>query len=305
MSPRSPIALRTIRLGLALGLAAVAATANAQSEVGAPAEAPAMRIVSLNPSLTAILVAIGARDQIVGVDDFSARAQPEVADLPRVGGLYNPSLEAVVALEPDLVVYVPSAEQRDFRARLEALGISRLALNPVDFDDVVASIETLGQRVGRAEAASARTDAIREMRLQAERATRDLPPARVVLVLQREPLFVAGPGSFVDDMLQAVGAANLAAELEATWPRASREWLLAAGPDVLLDASHDPASAEAYWARWSSLPAVTGDRVHRLPEGVATLPGPYLDEALLALLEAVHGPAFAARVKQSAAGPAS
>src|SRR5262245_52102667 len=68
---------------------------------------PPRRIVSLNPSLTAILVTVGAREQIAGVDDFSSKSQPEVATLPTVGGFFNPSLEAVVAVKPDLVVLVP------------------------------------------------------------------------------------------------------------------------------------------------------------------------------------------------------
>jgi ABC-type hemin transport system substrate-binding protein len=83
------------------------------------ADVPARRIVSMNPSLTRILVAIGAADALVGVDAFSARAEPAVASLPRVGGLYSPSLESVVELQPDLVVIVPSFEQREFRTRRE------------------------------------------------------------------------------------------------------------------------------------------------------------------------------------------
>ena len=101
---------------LALGLALLAAAAGARAE-------PAHRVVSLNPSLTAILVALGARGALVGVDSFSARQQPEVAGLPTVGGLYNPSLEGVVALAPDLVVYVPTAEQRAFQRQLQELGV--------------------------------------------------------------------------------------------------------------------------------------------------------------------------------------
>ena len=88
--------LRSAALALLLALAAGAAGA------------PPRRIVSLNPSLTAILLALGAQDALVGVDSFSAQQEPEVAGLPTVGGLYNPSLEAVVALAPDLVVFVPT-----------------------------------------------------------------------------------------------------------------------------------------------------------------------------------------------------
>ena len=262
---------------------------------GPAAEAPpaagtahAERVVSLNPSLTAILLALGAGDVLVGVDDFSARQQPAVAELPRVGGLYNPSLEAVVALEPDLVVLVPSAEQRNFRRRLEELAIPALVLDPVGFEEVLASIEVLGARVGREKEARERVARIREVRAAVEAATAPLERPRTVLVLQRDPLFVVGRGSFVDEMLAAVGAANLAREFDETWPRVSREWLLAAAPELILDSSSDGEPAADFWARWPSLPAVRAGRVVAVPEGATTLPGPYLDRALVMLAEAVH-----------------
>jgi ABC-type hemin transport system substrate-binding protein len=138
-----------------------------------PAE-PAHRVVSMNPSFTAILLALGAGSSLVGVDEFSAREHPAIADLPTVGGLYNPGLEAVVALAPDLVVLVPSAEQRDFRARLATLDIPCLELNPTRFDEVLDAIGRLGARVGREEAAAARVRAIRRVRSGVEEATRGL-----------------------------------------------------------------------------------------------------------------------------------
>lgn len=256
-----------------------------------PAE-PAERVVSMNPSLTAILVAIGARSSLVGVDEFSAREQPAIADLPTVGGLYNPGLEAVVALGPDLVVLVPSAEQRDFRARLAALEIPFLELNPVRFDEVLGAIESLGARVGREASAALRVKEIRRVRAGVEDATRELPRVRTLLVLQRDPPFVVGRGSFVDEMMRAAGADNVGAEFAHPYPRVTREWIIDAAPEVLLDSSDSPGDAGEYWSQWPSLPAVRQGRVISLPRGIATLPGPYLDRALLAIAAAIHGPGF-------------
>ena len=267
--------------------------------LGAPAAAeapPVRRVVSLNPSLTAIALALGAREQLVGVDDYSARA-PGAAGLPTVGGLYDPSLEAVIALAPDLVVLVPSAEQRGFRERLETLGVPCLALDPVSFDDVLAAIQQLGDRLGRERAAAARVDSIRRTRARVAAAARELPTLRGVLVLQRDPLFVAGAGSFVDDMLRTLGVENLAAAQPGPWPRLAREWLLAAGPELILDASPGIEPAAGYWARWPSLPAVARQAVIDIPEGISTLPGPDLDEALLVLAAAARGPEFAATLR--------
>jgi iron complex transport system substrate-binding protein len=262
---------------LALALAGIASAG----------EAP-RRVVSLNPSLTAMALALGARAQLVGVDDFSARQEPAVARLPRVGGLYDPSLEAVVALRPDLVMLVPSAEQRGFQERLAALGIPRFVANPVSYDEVLATVAAVGARLGREREADARVTALRAARVRAETSSAGRPRVRALLVLQRDPLFVAGPGSFVDDMLRAAGAQNLGADLAGTWPRASREWLLAAQPEVLIDSTDEPEPAVQFWARWPALRA----RVVTLPAGAVTLPGPRLD-ASLALLEAAlrAGPA--------------
>ena len=254
----------------------------------AAAETPARRIVSMNPSLTRILVALGARDALVGVDDFSARQEPGVALLPRVGGLYDPSLEAVVALEPDLVVLVPSREQRDFRARLEALRVPVLALDPVGFEQVLDSIRALGARTGHEAEARARVDAITRARDAVRRATAGKPRPRAVFVLTRDPLFVVGRGSFLDEMMGIAGAENLGAALAEAWPRASLEWLIAAAPEVILDSDSDPLPAREYWSRFPSLPAVAAGRVVAMSAGDVTLPGPDLDHALVTLARALH-----------------
>jgi iron complex transport system substrate-binding protein len=275
--------LRLPRLALGFALAALAS---------APRTEAAPRVVSLNPSLSSILVALGAAGCLVGVDDYSARELPELAGLPRVGGLRDPSLEAIVALDPELVVLVPSEEQRELREGLARLEVPQKSFDPRRFDEVLAAIEELGRAVGHEAEAAARVATIRaaRARIAAEQAGR--PPVRGVLVITHEPLYLAGDGSFVDDMLKTVGVENLARALGGPWPRASLEWLVAQRPELILDADADAALAPAaFWSRWPSLPAVAAGRVVALPEGVATLPGPWLDRALELLARAVRGPA--------------
>jgi ABC-type Fe3+-hydroxamate transport system substrate-binding protein len=247
-----------------------------------------LRIVSLNPSLTATLIALGAGAQLVGVDDYSARQQERARELPSVGGLFNPSLEAILGLAPDLVVLVPSAQQRNLRERLEALGVEVLELPNITLDELLASIERLGERVGKPDAARARVREIREAWERAAAASRARPRVRSVLVLQRDPLYLVGRGSFIDAMLAAAGAENLANVFAEPYPRVSLEWLIAAGPDLILDASEDAQDPAEYWARWRSLPAVAAGRVERIPASQVTLPGPYPERALARLAAAVH-----------------
>jgi iron complex transport system substrate-binding protein len=179
----------------------------------AAARTPAKRIVSLNPSLTAILTALGAGDRLVGVDDRSAQQDAAVGGLPRVGGLFDPSVEAVVALAPDVVVVVPGAQQRDLRGALEALGIEVLELPNITLEELLGSIEALGALVERGEAARERVAAIRSAFEAAARDSSGRERPRTVLVLQRDPLYVVGAGSFLDAMLRAAGARNAGAEL--------------------------------------------------------------------------------------------
>lgn len=300
--PRRQIcAPRCLAAALAFSLAAFAAVAGAAAADAArppataqsPGAEPARRVVSLYPSLTAILLAIGAADALVGVDAFSAQ-QPQLAGVAQVGGLYNPSVERVLALRPDLVVAVPSVAQRGFLERLRALNAPLLELNPVSFEDVAVSVETLGRRVGRSGAAEARANALRRARRRAEALVRGRPPVPTLFVVERDPVFVAGPGSFLDDMLRAAGARNIAASFKSPWPRVSREWLIAAAPQLLLDASRDAQPAAQWWARWPSLPAVQRGRVVQLHSREVTLPGPWLDRALLRLFQSVQGPELAA-----------
>jgi iron complex transport system substrate-binding protein len=295
MSASARRLLRGVRGGALVALAAALAVARAAAAGDTPAAAspatrPPARIVSINPSLTAMLLALGVRDALVGVDDYSARQNPELAALPRVGGLHDTSLEGIVALAPDLVVLVPSVEQREVRDRLAALGIEQLALDPTTFDDVLGAIEALGRRTGREGEARARVAAIRRAREARQLESAGRPRLRGVLVLTRDPLYVVGGGSFIDEMLDVVGVENLGRSLAGTYPRASLEWLVAAGPQIVLDAGGDAAAALAFWSRWPSLPALREGRVVTIPEGVATLPGPWLDRGLETLARAVGGP---------------
>jgi len=256
--------------------------------LAARARADTRRVVSLSPSLTAILLALDAGHAIVGVDEVSAQAEPRVRTLPRVGGLFNPSLEAIVALRPSAVALVPSAQQRELRERLEALGIEVLALPNISLQDVLASITTLGAHVGQDNRALARVETIQKAWGEALARAARQPKVRAVLVLQREPLYVVGRGSFLDTMLDCAGAENLARAFDDPYPRVSVEWLIAAAPDLILDAADPAAGATAHWAHWPSLPAVAKGRVETLDRSL-TIPGPYLDRSLAELTAHVRG----------------
>ncbi len=301
---RGSIAHVAVRLLLAFGWLWVGEAAAAQ---------PPARVVSLNPSLTAIVLALGEGERLVGVDDYSARQIGEVAALPRVGGLFNPSLEAVVALEPDLVILVPSAEQRAFRERVEALGVAVEVFDNHAFDEVLENIERLGALMGARDAAAVRVAAIKDARGRVERAVAKLQrtaeagaganPAEddvsklptIAMVLQRDPLFVVGGGNFIDTMLSIVGVRNIAAAYRESYPRVSLEWLVARSPALLVDLSPEangPSDALSFWKRWPHIAAVENDRLIALDAALISMPGPALDESLLLLARTLWGDAI-------------
>ena len=128
---------------LCLSLGGVAGSVTARAEETMTSGTP-LRLISLNPSLTAIVLRLGAGDSLVGVDDYSARIMPEVADRPTVGGLFDPSLERVVALRPDRVLMVAGVDQQSHAERLKKLGLVVEIYQNERLDEVLENIERLG-----------------------------------------------------------------------------------------------------------------------------------------------------------------
>ena len=256
-----------------------------------PTEGGALpRLISLNPSLTAIVLRLGAADALVGVDDYSARLWPEVAALPRVGGLFDPHLESVVALRPDRVLLVAGVDQQRHADRLAALGL-RVEVYPNErLDEVLENIDRLGRVLGRELEAARRIEAIRTTRRAVARATAARDRPATIAIVDRSPLYLVGGETFLDEMLEAVGATNLVRALPPGYPRGSIEWLIAARPELLLDMTPGADEASAFWSRWPSLPAVAANRVVRVEASRVSLPGPALDDALRELAVVVHGP---------------
>ena len=267
---------------LAVALTAGACGASADSPRSSDAPTSATRVISLVPTLTEIVVDLGGGDRLVGIGRYDP-AVPGRPDVPRLGDAFSVSLEAVTALDPDVVLVngVALAERLAPLAdgiRIETLPTDRLS-------DVHDSVERLGGLLDRPLAARALSDrlsaAVTAARGRA--AGRTGPPPSVLLVVQRRPLYVAGAGSYLHELLDAVGARNAAGDLAEAWPVLSDESVAARAPDVVLDASagtSDPGGAVG------PLAGVPAERVVWLGDEAEPLfrAGPRLPDAL-ALLE--------------------
>lgn len=301
---RFPAGRRCIGLLFVLSSTVLLATEPSEAQPnGSSAPAPALRLISLNPSLTAIVLRLGGGNSLVGVDDYSARLLPEVGDRPKVGGLFDPSLESVVALRPDRVLIVAGLDQQRNAERLEKLGLQVEIYPNERLDEVLENIERIGRLLGQDRAARERIRAILRMRTAVATAARGHERPRTLAVLTRTPLFIVGGETFLDEMLEAVGARNLGRQLAKGYPRGSIEWLIGVAPDLLLDLTPGDAPAADFWARWPSLPAVQKDRVVDLDARQISLPGPDLDQALRALAIAVHGEGISAAIDAALRAP--
>ncbi len=253
----------------------------------APARAShgdARRVVSLAPSATEVLYALGAGDRVVGVsifDDFP----PEAARKPRVGGIVNPSFEAIAALRPDALVGVQGPLDRSVLDRVAALGV-RLEFPRVEsVPEVLLSIDRFAALVGRPrEGAALRARVSAELDAVA-RSVAGRPRVRVVAAFSASPLVVAGRGSWVDEVLRVAGGEN-AIDGGARYPTVSVEVVLRAAPTVILDLSPEMAGGDL----GATLRAhgATPPRIIPLRDNVFLRPGPRVGEAARRLAAALH-----------------
>jgi len=269
----------------------------------ASATTPPQRIVSLAPSVTEVLFALGLGDRVAGVTSF-CRYPPEAARLPQVGGYLDLNLEAIVGLDPDLVVLIQDHDAA--RARLDELGVPTLQVDQADLDGILRSIAAIADRCGVADRGHELVAAIRGRLEAVERRVAGLDQPRTLAVVGREAgagsittVWVAGPETFYDDVVRLAGGVNAAEPSPVLYPELSREGLYHVDPDVILDLLADlderGVSAEAAAADWqqlAALRAVRSGRVHALRHELTVVPGPRVAELVEEVAQALHPEAY-------------
>jgi len=247
-----------------------------------PPPAP-RRVVSLAPSLTDVVVALGRSSLLAGVTRHDDA--PEVAGLPRVGGFLDPSPEAVLAVKPDLVIWMTDGAAFPAVRRIAELGVPVLALPVIGVADALEAVRMVGAALGNAPAgerlARSLSDGVERVRRRAS----ELPRVRVLFVAGHEPLVVAGPGSFPDELLRIAGGDNVATG-DRPWPVYSLERAVADDPALVVDAAvAEPAEGIR---RLAAIPAVRAGLVARLGNDDILRPGPRMVRALDQLFRVLH-----------------
>lgn len=263
---------------------AAALLACRRTHVGADdARAPAKRIVSTSASTTEALFALGAGPSVVGRSRY-CDFPPEVLKLPSIGGYVDPSLEAILGLGPDLVVGARGPIGQGLVRTLEERGIATWFPETESFDQILAMIEGLGTRTGRD--ALPLVKGLRDRRAAIGQALANVKRPRVLLVFERKPISIAGPGSFPDEMLRLAGGDNALVE-GARYATISLEKALALDPDVVLDAEMGSAP-QPFDETWKALRAVRDGKIVRLADERVLRPGPRVLDGVAVIARALH-----------------
>jgi iron complex transport system substrate-binding protein len=244
------------------------------------------RIVSTAPNLTEILFALGLDEKVVAVSNDSDGTRS------KTGTFWQPNVEAVIAVKPDLVVTLGTRQQKELARRLQRAGYRSLILNIERVDQLLRAIGQIGAAAGRQSEASALVADIsgKLEDLSSQLGTDER--VRVLYVVQREPLRVAGRDTFVNELIELAGGENAIGPTVHKYPPIGIEQVIACAPEVIIqpamgtgDIGRQQRAAQDFWREWPNLPAVANRRIYviesdtvlrlgpRLPDGVEIIAG--------------------------------
>ena len=281
-----------LALGLLSGLAACGGRAAAPGAVLAVDDfgdtvrvaAPAARMVSLNPVVTELLVAMGARGKLVGRTHWDAVA----AEVPDVGDGIQPNVEAILATRPDLVLLYESPANRSAAQRFRATGIMTATFRTDRVADLVRIAPVLGAAVGDRAAAERVAAAVRATIDSVAALPRPVRPVRAFWHIWDAPLITIGRGSYLTELLDAAGGRSLFDDLEAASPQVTLEEVVRRDPDVIL-AGPSGADRIRRSPAWAAVRAVREGRVLVVDTALVGRPGVRMGEAAAHLRRLLDG----------------
>ena len=242
---------------------------------------PARRVISLIPSATETIIALGGTSQIAGRTRYDVA--PEVSSLPSVGGGIDPSTEAVVGLRPDLILAWDNDQRRLVPNRLIALGIPVFTLRTEDTTDVFRGIKNIGRLIGRDSAAGALAASIHAQLEDVRRSVEGRTRPRVLYVVFNDPPMTAGRTTFIGQLIELAGGQSIFADATQLWPTVSMEEIVRRQPDVLVVPTGEfkTNSIDRFKNRpgWRDLRAVRERRVATVSANLMSRPGPNIGRA--------------------------
>jgi iron complex transport system substrate-binding protein len=263
---------------------------------------PVRRIVSLAPSLTETVYALGLQDQLVGDTDF-CDYPPDAQKKTKVGDTINPSLEQIAVLHPDLVLVTKGLNRLETVHALDNLGISSYATDPHTVNEIITSSKKLAYLLGVPEAGASVAAEMEHHLADLQQRLASSPAKRVLFVVWHQPLISVGKHTFIADALRLAGAVSIV-DSEQSWPRVSLEEVARLQPDFLVFAASHSDSASptvevlATLPGWSIVDAVSKRRFAVISDAV-NRPAPRIVAAIEDLARQLHPDAFIERPKNS------
>lgn len=254
------------------------------------------RIVVMSPAVAEMLAALDLLDRVAGIGQFGPWPET-IADRPVVGGYDNPNVERILALGTDIFLNVKSQAAVPAHQRLENTGIEVMELDTSTYSGIFNTLEVIGERFDRKEAARQLARQIRADVDKVKRLARNLPKQRVLFVVGRDPIYVAGPGSHIDHLIRIAGGESIANDIQAPYQQISMEIILERQPEVIIDTSINNEGAlrgrqPGSWGKWSFLPAVRTNHVYWIDPSRLVIPGIHLAHMAYLMGKMIHPEVF-------------
>ena len=261
-----------------------------QKRVNVPIEVK--RVVSLAPSVTEDVFAVGGGDKLVGVTTFCN--YPEQAkSIAKIGDTMTPNMESIVALRPDVVIVSTASQVEAFTRTLEENKIAVYVMDPKSLNEMFASLERLSGLLGTT---AKFNEVVPELRRRASAVSgrlRDVAKTKVFVQISKEPLFTIGKTAFLNSILNDAGGESVTADVETAFPKLSKETASALNPEaiILSDSSDNQEPNEVF----KNSPAVKNGRVFKINADILSRPGPRLVDAIELIAKDLHPEKFHAQ----------
>jgi iron complex transport system substrate-binding protein len=223
----------------------------------------AHRVISLSPSITNSVYALGAQGDLVGITDFTEFPAQAAQEKPSVGAIVNPSLERIVSLHPDLILALPEFNGGETMAALERMGVPVFMFHSGDISHIYETVEIIGRVLGREREAMVLVTQLRAREAEVRAQSEGKPKPTAVLVLTINPLITAGKNAFITQMIEAAGVRSITDDVKQDWLQMNIEAILPRNPEYILLMKNGPVTLKAMQtsAGWNSLEAVKRGRI--------------------------------------------
>lgn len=245
------------------------------------------RVVSLAPSLTESVFAVGAGAKLVGVTEY-CNFPAEAKQIAKIGDTMKPNLETIIALKPQLVLVSTDSQLEAFIRQMEAQKIPVFVTDAKNFDGVLRNLRQIAALLDVS--AEKLINDLQTRRVAVENRTAGKQPVRVFVQISREPLYTIGKTSFLTDFVKRAGGESVTANIETAYPQISRETALAAQPDAIVLSIDDSMSGQNVTPDdvFKDSPAVKNNRVYKINGDLLTRPSPRSVELIEQIADALH-----------------